>query len=1256
MLHFPRRPPRSALALLLAAGLFTAEAVAPAWAQEKDEVPRDAATNVLQPNGEKIRQLRKDEFSPRTDGQTFPFSPPVYGQVAQVSKNDTVSLVSRYGEGSSLSADVQDSLVYFANGSYLEIADISDPTSPIERGRVLLPSQVQDVAVAGDYAYVADGTGGMRIVDVSTPTDPQEVSAIGVSIFSGNAVTGVAVREKYAYFSSENSGLQVLDVSNPSAPQAVGAFKSDSPSGITGEVAVAGEHVYIADYEEGLRVIDVSDPNNPQQVTVYKTADDDALDVTVTGNYAYVANGQHGFYILDVSDPNNPQPIVEIPFASASVATEGSYAYFVGTSHNISIFEVSDPADIEEIGYFEGLSDFQRTYEDFHGEIEVAGNHAYVAGGARGLHLIDASTPESLEEVSRITTGGPVTDIAVDSNYAYEANGRVIDVSNPADPQRVSLFAPSSSGEAIAKANDHVYSARGRDGFYVDDVSDPSNPNRVARTDYGLFVNDVNIAQSYAYMVGVLAPEDLSVRDVSNPADIQIVGELEGSGAGSVSVVGDYAYVVNYLDESLRVIDVSSPADPRQVSTLSLDAASFFGGRSDIAVAGGYAYVSQASGLSIIDVSNPENPQKVGDANNYGTFVQAGGVAVANGYAFLAVGLAGLRMIDVSGPTNPEVVSGWDTAGSTRSVTISGNHVYVTGGGTYLTYTPFRGSDGLFVFEFTGDDTPAPAITSVEPDSITGSNEPQPLTINGSGFRPKSSVKLRNKRTGEVFPDRETSEQTSTEITVNPVFGTADATWSVEVINPGADDSEEFEFEVKAPRPATLTYDISRDFDGADETTDYRLVALPGAEEVPLSGVVDGQAGTGWTAYRQGENGDGLVSYRDSAPEDFVFAPGAGFWVLATDGMARNAEVPVPELDGNDTYTYPLHAGWNIVSNPLETDLAWSAVQDASGGASQPLWSFAGGSYEQVQTFASAARGGEAFYFYNAEGLDELVLPYAPDPSSSASSESAAALARGEASGDSPAWSLALTASRKAPSSRADSASETLHATVRAGVAKQAKTGFDAGDAFAPPGRFEAVSLRFLPTGFEQKGVELASEYRPADAGKDGQRFQLALRSTPGRPVTLRADLPKVASAKASDRKAVLVRERTGKRFALSEEKPVRLTPQAKEEQLTLLVGSNSFIEAAAEKATPAESKLIGTYPNPFRSEATIAYALADESDVQLTVYDMLGRKVRTLVDERQSAGRKKATLQARSLASGVYLFRLRIGDRLETGRLVHVH
>jgi RecA/RadA recombinase len=108
-------------------------------------------------------------------------------------------------------------------------------------------------------------------------------------------------------------------------------------------------------------------------------------------------------------------------------------------------------------------------------------------------------------------------------------------------------------------------------------------------------------------------------------------------------------------------------------------------------------------------------------------------------------------------------------------------------------------------------------------------------------------------------------------------------------------------------------------------------------------------------------------------------------------------------------------------------------------------------------------------------------------------------------------------------------------------------------------------------------------------------------------------------------------------------------------ERLALVVGTQGFVQEAAREAAPDEPALVGSYPNPFRQQATIAYDVAEESDVRLVVYDMLGRKIKTLVDERQSAGRQKATLQARSLSSGVYVFRLRIGDHMETGRLVHV-
>ena len=95
-----------------------------------------------------------------------------------------------------------------------------------------------------------------------------------------------------------------------------------------------------------------------------------------------------------------------------------------------------------------------------------------------------------------------------------------------------------------------------------------------------------------------------------------------------------------------------------------------------------------------------------------------------------------------------------------------------------------------------------PTITSVEPDPVPGSNSDQPFTIRGSGFTSESTVTLRDKRTGEVFPDREISEQTSTAITINPTFTTKAATWTVEVNNPDGESAGEYEFEVVSPTVA----------------------------------------------------------------------------------------------------------------------------------------------------------------------------------------------------------------------------------------------------------------------------------------------------------------------------------------------------------------------------------------------------------------------------------------------------------------------
>jgi len=77
----------------------------------------------------------------------------------------------------------------------------------------------------------------------------------------------------------------------------------------------------------------------------------------------------------------------------------------------------------------------------------------------------------------------------------------------------------------------------------------------------------------------------------------------------------------------------------------------------------------------------------------------------------------------------------------------------------------------------------------------------------------------------------------------------------------------------------------------------------------------------------------------------------------------------------------------------------------------------------------------------------------------------------------------------------------------------------------------------------------------------------------------------------------------------------------------------------------PTEFGLGQNYPNPFNPETTISYELPRESDVTLTIYDITGRLLETLVDQKQNSGHYSVHWDASSKSSGVYFYKISTGE-----------
>ena len=269
------------------------------------------------------------------------------------------------------------------------------------------------LAVAGHYAYLANGYDGLRVYDISDITHPVNVGYY--SDFSWDA-TAVALTGSIAFVASDT--LYVLDVSSPAQPVTV----SKAPgSYYTYGVAVAGKVVYVAANADGLMTYIYDNGfTNLAGPTGRGHIDNGgrARGVAVSGNFAYLANDTDGLRIYNVANPANPVNISHINSGGQArgVAVSGNFAYLANNDDGLRIYNISNPASPVSVGHI-----YQAGYA--YG-VALSGRYAFVANYDDGLRAYDVSDPAHPSPVGAapIVGDGFAMAVATSGNYVFSAN------------------------------------------------------------------------------------------------------------------------------------------------------------------------------------------------------------------------------------------------------------------------------------------------------------------------------------------------------------------------------------------------------------------------------------------------------------------------------------------------------------------------------------------------------------------------------------------------------------------------------------------------------------------------------------------------------------------------------------------------------------------------------------------------------------------------------------------------------------------
>ena len=198
-----------------------------------------------------------------------------------------------------------------------------------------------EITLAGTTALLCDyDLKFLRLIDVTNPNLPQEMGNVQIS----EAPYAVVTSGQYAFVAAGSGGLQVVDITNPYLPVVVATLSTTRVL----DVALSGDYLFLADWYGGMVVVDITNPLTPIEIGFYDTPPE-SHGITAIGNTVFLANGDSGLWIFDVSTPATPQLVshIDTPGYAQAVAVDSNLAYVADRTGGLRIMQGLTPDNID---------------------------------------------------------------------------------------------------------------------------------------------------------------------------------------------------------------------------------------------------------------------------------------------------------------------------------------------------------------------------------------------------------------------------------------------------------------------------------------------------------------------------------------------------------------------------------------------------------------------------------------------------------------------------------------------------------------------------------------------------------------------------------------------------------------------------------------------------------------------------------------------------------------------------------------------